>query len=107
MLVKYSVVHKDDMIIARILTHERNPMAQVERADQVVLETDKNRYEICFLRWLRLVHPLSTWFNNEGFRMIIERLILFSDELHPTNFSRFSIAVALWKSSENDENPTY
>jgi len=56
LLLKCAVVHKDDAIIARVLTHESNPIAQLERADQVVLKTYKKRYETRLLRSFRLVH---------------------------------------------------
>ncbi len=36
--LKYAIAHKDDMIVARILTYEPNPIEQLERADQVVLK---------------------------------------------------------------------
>jgi len=42
LLLKCVVVHKDDMIADRILTYEPNPIAQLERADQVVYRTHKN-----------------------------------------------------------------
>ncbi len=94
-LLKCAVVHKDDAIIAEILTLESNLIAQLERAHQVVLKAYKKRYERRLLRRLRLVHPVLAWFNNEDCWMIMERLILFAEELHPTNFSQFSIAVGL------------